>query len=460
MNSGFWQKWTNRQTLPEAAPIGQASRGARVARSVFRLIRRRLPRFWVVAKSFGDAFSWLLELGTTGYDRDTRRRLKIMNAIAYLIAFTTAIYAIQHASMDYDRLWPVVWMNAALVLIAILVPLSHRINDVAGGIIIVVAEWIGLFIISLYMGRTSGVHLQYFIGAAAPFVAFGLSRIRLILATVLSGLCLHLIVWFNFTQNDALLDVGADILDSIYTQAAITTAVMIAAVVWYAFSLAETARGETEGLLRNILPDSIVDRLKRRPDSVIADSYAETTVLFADISGFVALSRSLGPERTVDLLNQIVRRFDRLAGVHGVEKIKTIGDAYMAVAGVPSPCSDHAERAVDMALEMLEVIAEIRNRESLELYLRIGIASGQVMAGVIGTQKFSYDVWGDTVNLASRVEGASEPGRILISPATRAALPADYALEPRLTIDIKGVGPVQTWFIAMGTEHLRLPRGS
>src|SRR5690606_39014037 len=132
--------------------------------------------------------------------------------------------------------------------------------------------------------------------------------------------------------------------DSLYSQAAITTVGLIAASIWYAFRLVERARGVTVALLLNIMPDSVAVRLKARPGELIADSYDEASVLFADISGFVALARALGPDRIVELLNQIVSEFDALAARHGVEKIKTIGDAYMAVAGLPERTADHTER--------------------------------------------------------------------------------------------------------------------
>ena len=440
------QRWTEDINSDAQAASGKPDRNWRGLMLRRRRFLNRLGKSPVLAVVVG-FLTWLLELGTKGYDPDTKRRLMIMNAIAYLIAFTTAGYAMQHANMDYDKFKPVIWLNAALVAVAVLVPLSHRINEIAGGVIIVVVEWVALFYFTMYMGRPSGVHLQYFVGAAAPFVVFGLGRIWLVLATVVSGVALHLYVWFNFSRRDAMIDAGHDVLDPLYMQAAVTTAALIAASVWYAFSLAERARGETESLLRNILPESIVNRLKDEPDEVIADSHPDVTVMFADISGFVALSRKLGPQRVVELLNQIVRRFDRLAETHGIEKIKTIGDAYMAVAGVPEACPDHAARMIAMAADMQEVIRDIRSEMDIDLHIRIGIATGAVMAGVIGTQKFSYDIWGDTVNLASRMEGASERGRILVSPSTRAALGDLHKFEEREPVDIKGVGPVTTWFV-------------
>lgn len=407
---------------------------------------RRIASSWPGQK-IASTLSWFLELGTHGYPVDVRRRLMIMNAIAYLIAFTTAGYAIQHSNIDYEKFEPVIWLNIALIGVAVLVPLSHRISDIAGGVIIVVAEWIALLLFTMYMGRPSGIHLQYFVGAAAPFVVFGLNRIWLVLATVVSGVALHLYAWFAFSRRNAIIDAGHDVLDPLYTQAAISTAVLIAASVWYAFSLVERAKAEADTLLRNILPDSIAESLKAEPDKRIADEHADVTVMFADISGFVALSRKLGPQRVVELLNTIVRRFDRLATKHGVEKIKTIGDAYMAVAGVPETCTDHALRAVSMAEDMLDVIDGIRREHDIELNVRIGLASGPVLAGIIGTQKFSYDVWGDTVNLASRMEGTGVLGRIHVSPSTHAALVDVYEFEELEAIDIKGIGPLVTWLV-------------
>jgi len=416
----------------------------------WRLIKRaaRLVSKLPGAGRVGRAATWLLELGTSGYPDDVRIRLKIMNAIAYLIVVTTTIYTVQHAFLDFQKFYPLVILNASLIFVAMLVPAAHRINEIAGGLLIVFSEYIALFFFMMLVGRPSGVHLQYFIGAAAPFVVFGLGRIRLVLATVLSGLVLHVWAWFAFPRRNAIIDAGHDVLDPLYTQAAVTTAVMIAASVWYAFSLAAKAKAETDALLRNVLPDSIVERLKAKPDEAIADGHTEASVMFADISGFVALSRKLGPARVVDLLNEIVRRFDQLADQHGVEKIKTIGDAYMAVAGVPVPVDDHSERIAHMALAMLEIVRDIRETTELDLHVRIGIASGPVMAGVIGTKKFSYDVWGDTVNLASRLEGASERGAIMICPTCHEKLAAVFDCRPRGTIEIKGVGPQQTWFIA------------
>ncbi len=407
---------------------------------------RRLSNTSVLRRVI-DGVTYAAELGTSGYPPDVRRRLLIINLIAYLIAASTAIYALQHIKLDYQTYKPLVFINLALLVIALLVPAMHRFSPIAGGLAIVISEYVALMAFTFYLGRTSGMQLQYLVAAAAPFVVFGLERIRLVVAVVAIGLALHLIAWFRFPGEAAYIKASSDILDPLYVQAAITTAALIAASVWYAFRLVERARAETDTLLRNILPDSIADRLKARPGELIADSYAEATVLFADISGFVAIARQLGAERTVAMLNSLVSEFDALAARHGVEKIKTIGDAYMAVAGLPERSPDHTMRMARMALDMLTAIERVRADTGLDLNMRIGMASGPVISGVIGTRKFSFDVWGDAVNIAARLENLGAKGRVHICPACREILEPAFTLEPRGPVDIKGVGQRETWFL-------------
>lgn len=205
------------------------------------------------------------------------------------------------------------------------------------------------------------------------------------------------------------------------------------------------ARARSDALLRNILPGPIAERLMRA--EVIADGFEQVTVLFADIVGFTRLAAGHVPLDVVKLLDQIVSGFDRLIEQHGMEKIKTMGDAYMAAAGLPTPCADHATRAADMALDMLQFVATVRAELAISLDVRIGLHSGPVVAGIIGTKKFSYDVWGDTVNVASRMESSSVPGRIQISEVTYGLLGDRYLVEARGPIAVKGKGPVSTWFL-------------
>ena len=210
-------------------------------------------------------------------------------------------------------------------------------------------------------------------------------------------------------------------------------------------------RERSERLLLNILPASIAARLKTS-DGAIADHSDDVTVLFADIVGFTPLSTRMTPHALVQLLDRIFTEFDALAETHGLEKIKTIGDAYMAAAGLPERRDDHAQAAARMAHGMLEIMARIAAETGESLSLRIGLHSGPVVAGVIGRKKFIYDLWGDTVNTASRLESHGVPGAVHCSAETAALLQANFRLDARGVIDVKGKGPMHTFLIASGSE--------
>jgi class 3 adenylate cyclase/CheY-like chemotaxis protein len=203
---------------------------------------------------------------------------------------------------------------------------------------------------------------------------------------------------------------------------------------------------KSEKLMLNILPKPIADRLKRGEKN-IAGSYPEVTVLFSDLVGFTKMSATKTAPELVKLLNDIFSRFDKRAELLGLEKIKTIGDAYMAVGGLPIPRSDHAEIVADMALGMYQDLAEFNQANQQEIQMRIGIHSGPVVAGVIGFTKFSYDLWGNTVNTASRMESTSENGRIQVSAITHELLKKHFVLEERELIECKGLGPMLTSYV-------------
>ena len=203
---------------------------------------------------------------------------------------------------------------------------------------------------------------------------------------------------------------------------------------------------KTDKLMLNILPKPIADRLKRG-ESNIAGNYPEVTVLFSDLVGFTKMSSQKSAGDLVKLLNDLFSRFDQRAESLGLEKIKTIGDAYMAVGGLPIPRSDHADICAEMALGMFDDLMEFNKQYDAELAMRIGLNTGPVVAGVIGFTKFSYDLWGNTVNTASRMESTSISGRIQMSTSTRDHLSQSFIIEERELMECKGLGLIMTYFL-------------
>ncbi|MEK6224943.1 MAG: adenylate/guanylate cyclase domain-containing protein [Chloroflexota bacterium] len=213
-----------------------------------------------------------------------------------------------------------------------------------------------------------------------------------------------------------------------------------------AMHLLAAEQERSEGLLLNILPKQIADRLKAG-ERRIADSHAHATVLFADLVGSTALALELTPDALIGVLNDVFSHIDDLAQRHGVEKIRTIGDNWMGVSGVPLSRADHALAAVRMALDVRDFIERYRTPERRSLAVRIGLNSGPLVAGVIGKHKFVYDIWSDTVNTASRMESQGMAGRVQVSETTYALVKDDFVCEERGAIDVRGRGPLTTYFV-------------
>jgi class 3 adenylate cyclase len=203
---------------------------------------------------------------------------------------------------------------------------------------------------------------------------------------------------------------------------------------------------KTEKLMLNILPRPIADRLKKG-ESNIAGSYPEVTIIFSDLVGFTNMSAGKTAQELVKLLNNLFSRFDRRAEMLGIEKIKTIGDAYMAVGGLPIPRSDHADIVAEMALGMFDDLKEFNESQNVSVNMRVGLNSGPVVAGVIGFTKFSYDLWGNTVNTASRMESTAEHGKIQVSTSTYDLLVPNFLLEERGLVECKGLGEIKTYYL-------------
>ena len=258
---------------------------------------------------------------------------------------------------------------------------------------------------------------------------------------------------FNSLFSVNSLPIPTHIKDTFFLMNIMGTACILYAVMRYFQAQKERTLKElgieqarSEKLLLNILPKSIANRLKDN-DMRIADSFDSVTILFADIVGFTQLSANLNPTDLVDLLSQIFSKFDQLAANHGLEKIKTIGDGYMVVGGAPLKRDDHAFVVAKLALEMQTVLQEIAEIRNMPLQMRFGLSSGPVVAGVIGTSKFTYDIWGDAVNMASRMEKTSLPNQIQLSHATYQLIKNFFDCESRGQIAVKGKGNVETFIL-------------
>jgi guanylate cyclase len=234
-----------------------------------------------------------------------------------------------------------------------------------------------------------------------------------------------------------VLDVGAPVATAM-------------AALLYFVRQRDLASARSESLLLNILPAAIADRLKVRRDDV-ADRYEAASVLFVDIVNFTAFAERTLPERLVELLGRVFATLDQLADRHGLEKIKTLGDGYLAVAGVPAPRPDHADATARMALDVAPALTAALGSDWPELEVRVGIASGPLVAGVIGRRRFSYDIWGDTVNTASRMAGVAEPGGIRVAPETAAMLGVGWQLEREGEVEVKGKGSMTTFRLSGAT---------
>ena len=268
--------------------------------------------------------------------------------------------------------------------------------------------------------------------AVPAFVAF-------VALTVVSGLAEPML-----STNAAAIPTGLRI--AFFVLNILGVAVTAYLLLQYSLRSRDAALAQSDGLLLNVLPRAIALRLKREP-GVIAERFDDVTVLFADIADFTPFSERTTPERVVGVLDHVFSAFDRLTQEHGLEKIKTIGDAYMAAAGLPEPRPDHAVAAAELAVDMQSSLAASCVELGVDLRMRIGLATGPVVAGVIGRHRFIYDLWGDTVNTASRMESTGIPGRIQMTDATYQRLRDRYPFEDRGEIEVKGKGRVHAYLI-------------
>jgi guanylate cyclase len=291
----------------------------------------------------------------------------------------------------------------------------------------------------VFGGARSGV--RWFVGFVAAFLVSGL------VGELATGGRSPLPGWFESLMIALNVTVGGSVVFMLLVRFVQQREEAMAAL--------RTEQDKAESLLLNILPRSIADRLKADP-ATIADQFTGASILFADVVDFTPLAERLAPAEVVGVLDRLFTHFDHLADRYGVEKIKTIGDCYMVAAGVPAARADHARAMALMALDMRDAMHAPDAIGDLGLDLRIGINSGPVVAGVIGRKRFLYDLWGDAVNMASRMESHGTGGKIQVTGATHDLLKDEFVLEPRGTVAIKGKGDVETWYLLGRRDRTRM----
>jgi len=403
---------------------------------------------------------WVLrlgEIGTAGLSDYSARRVRLTNYTALTAVLITSGYVVFYLTRGWHS--PILLNLAVCLLQVAAIRLNaaghHRLGPgVTSGVLTLQLAAIP----ALYLGAASGIHFFLFM---IPTITFLLLHPRdrfwmYLLAVLAIGLFAY--VEYEAYTSPWAVDAPPDLLRILHAASTIATILSIVLVVLLYHIYLNQAQDDlqaeherSESLLLNILPPTIAERLKRNPET-IADDFAETTVFFADIVGFTPWAASNQPARVVRLLNRYFTAFDELVERYQVEKIKTSGDAYIVAAGLPEPRADHAQVIMELAIDMLRTTRKLSAALDTGLDIRIGLCSGPVTAGVIGTHKFVYDLWGDTVNTAARMESFGIPGHIQVSESTYSQLEGRFAFAERGPMEIKGKGLTRTYLWQEGAD--------
>ena len=395
-----------------------------------------------------------IRYGTEGYPDKVARRLRALNIVTWSSSALILFFGVLRL---FDKTTPFTWqlavVNLTTVPILAALPLLHRFGPAAAAFALTLIIDGFLYFVSARLGTGIGVFFYYSTATALGILFLGTERVGLtvVLGAFAPGLiiALHMFVPVNtgIASQDRLF-YGYFVVNVVASSA------ILYGIIYYAVrqfaqaeAMVEREYERSESLLTNILPPHVAGRLKQRANAIIADAYTEASVLFADMAGFTARASDTAPEDLVRFLNGVYTKLDNLVERHGLEKIKTTGDAYMVVSGVPEALPDHAGELADLALDIREALEGLVDPKGRAVPVRIGIASGPVVAGVIGTRKFFYDVWGDTVNTASRMESTGESGKIQVAPTTHELLADRFEFQERGVIEVRGKGPMKTWFL-------------
>jgi adenylate cyclase len=348
--------------------------------------------------------------------------------------------------------WYVGIVNLGTAALLAVIPSLYRFGELIPPLAFMTVLYVAITFLCWHLGTDTGVQFYFLIAGAAAVMVVGVERIGLAIAVAAIGV--SLVIALQFTVPHETGEQPTWFIKEGFIINTISAGATAVAIVWYGLrqiASAEAAMEQeyqrSEALLANILPASIADRLKDRSNSVIADKYDDASILFADIAGYTERASETSPEELVAFLDGLYTSLDALVAKHGLEKIKTSGDAYIVVSGVPQPRPDHLEALADLALDIADTVAGLTDSRGRAVPLRIGMASGPVVAGVVGSQRFFYDVWGDAVNVASRMESTVAVGRIQVPQPVYERLRTRFVLEERGDVEVKGKGVMRTWYL-------------
>lgn len=392
-----------------------------------------------------------LPAGSQHYENAAARQLATLTISTRIAAAIVIVYGIAELILlPAVRYIGVINLVSAVVFMG--TPLLYRFGPLVAASTFVIVAYAFTAYICIQLGTDTGLQFYFLVGAALMVLVVGTDHI--VVASTLAALGAVLTIALEWLVPGSTGRHSELAMQISFCVTVATASLMLVTVVYSAMRRIDRAEAalqqeydKSEALLSNILPGSVADRLKDRGGSIIADGYEDASILFADIAGYTKRASDTDPTDLVQFLNRLYIDFDRLVDRHSLEKIKTSGDSYMVVSGVPQPRTDHLEALACLALDMAEAVDGLTDQRGRAVPMRIGIAAGPVVAGVVGSRKFFYDVWGDAVNVASRMEATDAEGRIQVPQSVYDRLNSSYLFEERGEVEVKGKGTMHTWYL-------------
>ncbi|MDA2890822.1 adenylate/guanylate cyclase domain-containing protein [Mycolicibacterium sp. BiH015] len=398
--------------------------------------------------------------------RDDRvgRRLRVLMIASWIAAVVSAAFGVFQLTLG-GELWWLGAVNVMCGLVFLWIPRLCPLGELVAPLTFVTFAYVSVTFICYTIGTGSGLQFYFIVASSLAVLVLGIERIALAAVIAAIGVVITIGLELTVPRDRGLGPPWT--LTAGFISAVVSSAMMLVLTIWY--TLREIDRAEaameaeyerSERLLANILPSTIADRLKEPTRTVIADKYDDASILFADIAGYTKRASDTAPAELVRFLDRLYTDLDALVDRHGLEKVKTSGDSYMVVSGVPIPRSDHIEALARLALDMADAVAGLKDPQGRDVPLRIGMAAGPVVAGVVGAKKFFYDVWGDAVNVAARMETTDVEGRIQVPDNVYQRLRHEFEFEERGVVDVKGKGPMHTWYLVRQRAEAITPSGS